>query len=54
MALLEVEGLEAIVEGLEGAGIRVRNKMESGPGGKQVQILDPDGNPIELFEPGKK
>jgi len=25
--------------------------MEVGPGGKQIQVLDPDGNPIELFEP---
>jgi glyoxylase I family protein len=25
--------------------------MEAGPGGKQIQVLDPDGNPLELFEP---
>jgi glyoxylase I family protein len=25
--------------------------METGPGGRQIQLLDPDGNPIELFEP---
>jgi glyoxylase I family protein len=25
--------------------------MEAGPGGKQIQLEDPDGNPIELFEP---
>jgi glyoxylase I family protein len=25
--------------------------MESGPAGRQIQVLDPDGNPIELFEP---
>ena len=25
--------------------------MEEGPGGRQVQLEDPDGNPIELFEP---
>jgi len=32
-------------------GIRFRNQLEVGPGGKQVQIEDPDGNPLELFEP---
>jgi glyoxylase I family protein len=28
--------------------------MEVGPGGKQIQIEDPDGNPIELFEPARR
>jgi glyoxylase I family protein len=28
--------------------------MEAGPAGKQIQIEDPDGNPIELFEPARK
>ena len=28
-----------------------RNIMEVGPGGRQIQLEDPDGNPIELFEP---
>ena len=28
-----------------------RNEMEVGPGGRQIQVEDPDGNPIELFEP---
>jgi len=31
-----------------------RNEMETGPGGKQVQLDDPDGNPLELFEPAGK
>ncbi len=35
------------------AGLRFRNEMETGPGGKQIQLLDPDGNPIELFEPAQ-
>ena len=30
-----------------------RNTMETGPGGKQIQVEDPDGNPIELFEPAR-
>lgn len=38
----------------EEAGVRFRNEMEAGPGGKQIQIEDPDGNPIELFEPGSR
>jgi hypothetical protein len=33
------------------AGIPCRNEMETGPGGRRIQIDDPDGNPIELFEP---
>jgi glyoxylase I family protein len=49
--MLEVEDLPAKVEALKAEGFRVRNEMESGPGGKQVQIEDPDGNPLELFEP---
>jgi glyoxylase I family protein len=28
--------------------------MEIGPGGKQIQVEDPDGNPIELFEPARQ
>jgi glyoxylase I family protein len=35
------------------AGLRFRNEMETGPGGKQIQVEDPDGNPIELFEPAR-
>jgi len=35
------------------AGLHFRNEMEVGPGGKQIQLLDPDGNPIELFEPAR-
>jgi glyoxylase I family protein len=35
------------------AGVAFRNDVESGPGGSQIQIEDPDGNPIELHEPAK-
>jgi glyoxylase I family protein len=35
---------------LKKAGLSFRNEMEAGPGGKQIQLEDPDGNPIELFE----
>jgi glyoxylase I family protein len=49
--VLEVKDLPAQIEAMRKAGIRLRNEMETGPGGKQVQIEDPDGNPIELYEP---
>ena len=49
--MLEVADLPATIEALKKAGVRFRNELESGPGGKQIQALDPDGNPLELFEP---
>ena len=51
--VLEVKDLPALIETLKEAGLPFRNEMETGPGGKQVQIEDPDGNPIELFEPAR-
>ena len=52
--LLHVEDLAALVPRLKASGLRFRNEMEVGPGGKQIQIEDPDGNPIELFEPARR
>lgn len=49
--ILQVTDLPARVEALKKAGLHFRNEMEVGPGGKQIQLEDPDGNPIELFEP---
>ncbi|HEX6974677.1 MAG TPA: VOC family protein [Vicinamibacterales bacterium] len=49
--VLRVLDLTAEIEALETAGVRLRNRMEAGPGGRQIQIEDPDGNTIELFEP---
>jgi glyoxylase I family protein len=49
--ILQVQDLPARITDLKRAGARFRNEMEVGPGGKQIQIEDPDGNPIELFEP---
>jgi len=49
--VLRVADLPALIETLGKAGLSFRNQMESGPGGRQIQIEDPDGNPIELFEP---
>jgi glyoxylase I family protein len=51
--VLRVSDLAACIASLKSAGIRFRNEMESGPGGRQIQIEDPDGNPIELFEPAR-
>ena len=51
--VLKVADLPAFVVELQKAGLRFRNEMETGPGGRQVQIEDPDGNPIELFEPAR-
>ncbi len=50
---LEVDDLASTVVSLKEAGLRFRNEMVEGPGGKQIQLEDPDGNPIELFEPAK-
>jgi glyoxylase I family protein len=49
--ILQVKDLPARIEALKKAGLHFRNEMEVGPGGKQIQLEDPDGNPIELFEP---
>jgi len=49
--VLRVKDLPAFIDALMKAGVRFRNSMETGPGGKQIQVEDPDGNPIELFEP---
>jgi glyoxylase I family protein len=52
--VLRVDDLEAWIDKLRASGLAFRNKMETGPGGKQIQIEDPDGNPIELFEPASR
>ena len=48
--VLQVADLQDRIEVLKKAGLRFRNELEVGPGGKQIQLEDPDGNPIELFE----
>ena len=45
---------EKFIDELKRKGLHFRNEMETGPGGKQVQLEDPDGNPLELFEPEGK
>ncbi|MGV0742734.1 VOC family protein [Mycolicibacterium sp. XJ870] len=49
--VLEVDDLDAGIADLRGRGVVFRNTVEEGPGGRQIQISDPDGNPIEVFEP---
>jgi catechol 2,3-dioxygenase-like lactoylglutathione lyase family enzyme len=48
---LEVRDLAVEVERMRGAGVRFRNEIVVGRGGKQILLEDPSGNPIELFEP---
>ena len=52
--VLKVSNLPGFIDQLKKAGLRFRNEMETGPGGRQIQIEDPDGNPIELFEPARR
>jgi glyoxylase I family protein len=48
--VLAVDDLSRDIEKLRAASVAFRNEVESGPGGKQIQIEDPDGNPIELHQ----
>ena len=51
--VLRVSDLPACINALKSAPVRFRNEMETGPGGRQIQVEDPDGSPIELFEPAR-
>lgn len=48
-----VDDIAAEVERLRSAGVSFRNEIISGPGGRQVLLDDPSGNPIELFQPAR-
>jgi catechol 2,3-dioxygenase-like lactoylglutathione lyase family enzyme len=48
--VIEVDDLAAVVESLGAAGTVFRNDVVRGPGGSQILVEDPDGNPVELFE----
>ncbi len=52
--VLQVTDLPERIQQLKQTGIHFRNQMEVGPGGRQIQLEDPDGNPIELFEPARQ
>jgi catechol 2,3-dioxygenase-like lactoylglutathione lyase family enzyme len=46
-----VQDIENEVVCLRDAGVRFRNEIVTGPGGRQILLEDPSGNPIELFQP---
>jgi catechol 2,3-dioxygenase-like lactoylglutathione lyase family enzyme len=46
-----VDDIAAEVERLRSADVQFRNDIISGPGGQQILLEDPAGNPIELFQP---
>jgi catechol 2,3-dioxygenase-like lactoylglutathione lyase family enzyme len=46
-----VDDLAAQADRLRAAGVRFRNDIVTGPGGRQILLEDPSGNPIELFQP---
>jgi catechol 2,3-dioxygenase-like lactoylglutathione lyase family enzyme len=49
-----VDDIEAEVERLRAEGVRFRNDIVTGPGGRQILLEDPSGNPIELFQPADR
>ena len=51
---IEVTDLDAEVERLRAAGTAFRNEIVDGVGGRQILLEDPAGNPVELFEPGRR
>jgi catechol 2,3-dioxygenase-like lactoylglutathione lyase family enzyme len=48
--VIETDDLADLIDRLRASGATLRNDTVSGPGGKQILVDDPDGNPIELFE----
>lgn len=46
-----VDDIDAEAERLRAKGVKFRNAVLKGPGGSQVLIEDPSGNPVELFQP---
>ncbi len=49
--VIEVVDLETLVAELKAAGMKFRNEIIEGPGGKQILAEDPSGNPLELSQP---
>lgn len=49
--VIQVEDIAATVDTLRGTGATFRNDIVTGPGGKQILVEDPSGNPIEIFQP---
>jgi catechol 2,3-dioxygenase-like lactoylglutathione lyase family enzyme len=51
---LIVDDLAAEVSRLRAAGVQFRNDIVTGPGGSQILLDDPSGNPLELFQPRRQ
>lgn len=51
--VIEVADIEATVAAMQTSGARFRNEILSGPGGRQILVDDPSGNPIEVFQPAR-
>ena len=51
---LITDDLDGEIARLEAAGVELRNEVVSGPGGRQVLLLDPAGNLVELFQPADR
>jgi predicted enzyme related to lactoylglutathione lyase len=51
---IQVDDLDAEVKRLRNAGLKFRNEIVKGPGGSQILLDDPSGNPVELFQPAAK
>lgn len=51
---LLTDDIDADVERLRAAGVRFRNEMVSGPGGRQILAVDPSGNLVEIFQPAER
>jgi catechol 2,3-dioxygenase-like lactoylglutathione lyase family enzyme len=49
--VVEVASIDLVSAKLEPIGVKFRSKPIRGPGGRQVLVEDPSGNPVELFEP---
>ena len=52
--VIEVDDIDILTRKLTEAGVTFRNQVITGPGGSQVLIEDPSGNPIELFQPATR
>jgi glyoxylase I family protein len=52
--VLRVDDLPSVATKMKKAGMSFRNEIETGPAGSQIQVEDPDGNSIELFEPAEE
>jgi catechol 2,3-dioxygenase-like lactoylglutathione lyase family enzyme len=51
---LVVDDIDSVVAQLRATGLVLRSDIVSGPGGQQVVVDDPDGNPIEIFQPAAR